>query len=62
MATIETFNNKVLNVADKYADYIETQISALSSKDNVSLEETDRLNEGMRMLAHLASTIKQTVR
>lgn len=63
MPTTETFNDKVLNVADKYAEFLETQISALSSKNDVSLEEIDRLNEGMRVLVHLASTlIKQQVR
>lgn len=58
----EILQEKILNIAEKYADLVEEQIEASMELDSEKDVDFDKINEGIRMLNHVAATLERMVR
>lgn len=58
-----TFKERVDAIALKYADIVEKQVdAAIQQEDPLSRETVHDVNEGIRMLNHVASTMERIYR
>ena len=58
----ETLQEKIASIAEKYADLVAEQIDASMKLDSEKDVDFDKINEGIRMLHHVAATLERMVR
>lgn len=56
---LETLKEKVENIAEKYADLVEKRIEETIKKENIGSCEMNEINDGIRMLNHVAGTLQK---
>ncbi len=50
---------KIEGIAERYADLVEKKINETQGKDSIGSNDFSEINEGIRMLNHLAGTLQK---
>lgn len=56
---LKELREKVIGVAEKYADLLDKQIDAVSKNELATLKDLGEINEGIRTLHHAVGTISK---
>lgn len=58
-AVLEAFQKKVENIAEEYADLVSKKIKGAQTAEILMAETLNEINEGIRMLNHIACTLER---
>ena len=56
---IDLLQSKIAGIAGRYADLVEKKINEVNDKGSVEVNDFSEINEGIRMLNHLAGTLQK---
>lgn len=56
---MKELKNKIQNIAQKYAEMTEKRLTVLLQGNEMESAEINEINEGIRMLNHIASTLER---
>lgn len=56
---LEAFQKKVENIAEDYADLVSRNIQNAQATEILTAETLNEVNEGIRMLNHVAATLER---
>ena len=56
---MKELKNKIQNIAQKYAEMTEKRMTVLLQGNEMESAEINEINEGIRMLNHIASTLER---
>ena len=55
---VDLLIKKIEGIAGRYADLVEKKINEAKEKDSIGSNDFSEINEGIRMLNHLAGTLQ----
>jgi hypothetical protein len=56
---VDLLIKKIEGIAGRYADLVEKKINEAKEKDSIGSNDFSEINEGIRMLNHLAGTLQK---